>query len=185
MEYLKILIKLFEESFWGTVGNIFTAVGIISSVIAVIRFAHNSRIINWQENVSIQDYPFDYDVESHEKNAIYSKLWTETPDEYMSTIIFKPKSTVISKLEVISLDTDGKALKKIDVFKKISPDDSVCFRIERAECIPLYKLRWYADFGEYSEHYFDENRRNGRNEVEGTCYKATFFSVIRRIFGFK
>lgn len=185
MIYLNIFYKFFTDPSWDAVGNFFTLIGIISPIIAIFRFVHNSRIKNWQDNVSIQDYPSDYDVELNEKNAIYSKIWTETPDTCISTIIFKPKNTIISKLEIISLDMDGKATGIVDTFKKISPDDSICFRIKRAENIPLYKLKWYADFGEYSEYCFDENRRNGDNEVKGTCYKATFFSIVRRIIGFR
>lgn len=182
MECLNIFLSFFMEPYWEVIGNILTAVGVISPVIIVVRFIHNNRNKKWQDNVSIQDHPSDYDVELSEKNAIYSSIWTETPNPCMSTIIFKPIGTVISKLKVMSLDMDGKA-KKIEVFKKITPDDSICFRIERAECMPKFKLRWYTDFGDYSEHYFTENGRNGINSVEGACYKATFLSLVRRAFG--
>ncbi len=185
MEFLKDVVCFFNEPIWGTVGNLFTAIGFISTVVAIIRFFHNRKISNWQENVSIKDYPPDYDVESTEKSPIYSKLWNDPPNPFETVIVFKPVGTVISKLKVIELDINEKPVKTIEIFKNITPVDSICFRIERAENISSYKIRWYSEFGEYSEHYFTTNRRNGNSTVEGSCYKATFLSTIRRIFGFR
>lgn len=108
----------FSAPFFEPIGNFFTVIGILGSIIAVLRFAHNSRIENWQDNVSIQDYPADYDVELFEKNAIYSKIWTETPDAYMSTVVFKPKGMVISKLMVIKLDADRDSKKRLKHSKR-------------------------------------------------------------------
>ena len=59
------------------VRNIFTAIGVISVILAIVRFVHNRRRKEWKSNVSIQDYPTDYDVEMECRNAIYSKIWTE------------------------------------------------------------------------------------------------------------
>ena len=73
----------------------------------------------------------------------------------------------------------------METFKNLTPEDSLCFRLERTECIPKYKIRWYSDYGEYSEHYFHENLRNGITEVNGAVYYATLFSVIRKILGLK
>ncbi len=189
MEFLKDIFKdaicFFDEPIWGTIGNFFTAFGFISTLVAIIRYFHNRKIPNWQDNVSIKDYPPDYDVESTEKSPIYSKLWSDLPNPYETIIIFKPIGTVIPKMKVIKLDIEEKPEKTIEVFKNITPDDSICFRIERAECIPSYKIRWYSEFGEFSEHFFDENCRNGINTVDGACYKATILSTIRRIIGFR
>lgn len=183
VEYLNMIKKAFAWSGWEIVGNAFTAIGIISAVLAVVRFIHECRRKRWESNVSIQDYPMNYDVELEEKNAIYSELWTEQATEYMVIIVFKPVGCVIPKLKVIAINTEGKESGTIQVFQNLTPDDAVCFRLERAECIPCAKLRWYSNFGEYSEHYFSDNGRNGINAVGGTEYHATMFSVIRRVLG--
>ncbi len=189
MELLKDILTnvngLFSGPIWGTIGNFFTSVGIISTVISIIRYMYNSKLPNWQDNVSIKDYPSDYDVELSEKKPIYSTLWIDRLDSVGTVIVFKPVGTVIPKLKVIKLDINEKPVKTIEIFKHITPNESICFRIERAENMSLYKIRWYSEFGEYSEHYFNENRRNGNNAIAGACYKTTFFSTIRRIFGFR
>ena len=41
-------------------------------LVTIVRFVHKRC-----RNVSIQDYPTDYDVEMECRNAIYSKIWTE------------------------------------------------------------------------------------------------------------
>ena len=56
---------------------VFTAIGVISVILAIVRFVHKRRRKEWKSNVSIQDYPTDYDVEMECRNAIYSKIWTE------------------------------------------------------------------------------------------------------------
>ena len=70
-------IYSFQFSILGTISNVFTAIGVISVILAIIRFVHNRRRKEWKSNVSIQDYPTDYDVEMECRNAIYSKIWTE------------------------------------------------------------------------------------------------------------
>lgn len=184
-DILRNVIGFFGEPIWETIGNCFTAVGVISTFVAIIRFFHNRKIPNWQDNVSIKDYPSNYDVDSREKNPVYSILWDDTPNSIAPIIVFKPIGTVISTLKVIKLGIGEKPVETIEKFKHTTPNDSICFRIERAENMSLYKIRWYSEFGEYSEYYFNENRRNGKNAISGACYKATFFSTIRRIFGFR
>lgn len=185
MEWKELLLRGALWSGWDTVGNILTVIGVISLIVAFIRFIHNCRLKKWSNNVSIQDYPFDFDVEMAEHNAIYSDVWTNEPTEYMSTIVFKPVGCVVPKLKVISLNEEGQRKKTVKVYKNLTPNDAVCFRIERAECIPLFKIKWYSDFGEYSEHFFSDNMRNGINGIDGAVYHATVLSTIRRILGLK
>ena len=59
-------------------------------LVTIVRFVHNHRRKEWKSNVSIQDYPTDYDVEMECRNAIYSKIWTEETTVGISTIVFRP-----------------------------------------------------------------------------------------------
>ena len=185
MDLKELILKVVLWTGWEVAGNILTVIGAISLFVALIRFVHNSRLKKWSDNVSIRDYPYNFDVEMAEHNAIYSGIWTDEPTEYMSTIVFKPVGCVISKLKVISLNEEGQINGTIEVYKNLTPNDAVCFRIERAECIPPFKIKWYSDFGEYSEHFFSDNMRNGINSVDGTIYHATALSTIRRVLGLK
>ena len=73
------ILQFFNSSYWALISNVFTAIGVISVILAIVRFVHNRRRKEWKSNVSIQDYPTDYDVEMECRNAIYSKIWTEQP----------------------------------------------------------------------------------------------------------
>lgn len=180
------LVVFFSNTIWESVGNIFVFLSILEIILIILRFFHNGRKKNWRSNVQIHDYLYNYDPEEKERKARYSKIWDDTPSEYMVTVVFKPVDCVISKLKVILLDEGvGKKGRTIETFTNLTPDDAICFRLERAECIPCAKLRWYSDFGEYSEHYFSENRRNGINNIDGTEYHATFISLIRQALGFQ
>lgn len=149
-------------------------------LVTIVRFVHNRRRKEWKSNVSIQDYPTDYDVEMECRNAIYSKIWTEEPTVGISTIVFRPVDCVIPKLEVYGFDSNGKKDGVIESFSDLTPEDAVCFRLERAGCIPQYKIRWYSEYGEYAEHVFSDNLRNGINTVDGIEYRINFVSVLRR-----
>ena len=133
------ILQFFNSPYWAPISNVFTAIGVISVILTIVRFVHNRRRKEWKSNVSIRDYPADYDVEMECRNAICSKIWTEELTE-----------------------------------------DAVCFRLERAECIPRYKIRWYSEYGEYAEHEFSDNLRNGINTVDGIEYHINFVSVLRR-----
>lgn len=84
------ILQFFNSSYWALISNVFTAIGVISVILAIVRFVHNRRRKEWKSNVSIQDYPTDYDVEMECRNAIYSKIWTEEPTVGISTIVFRP-----------------------------------------------------------------------------------------------
>ncbi len=186
MNYIEGLNKFFSDPIWDVISNLFTFLGILGVGITIFRFIHNKRKRHWHSNIEIHDYSYNYDPEEKEYNAIYSKIWDDTPSEYMVTIVFKPIDCIIPKLKVMSIDeTTGKSANTIEIFTDLTPNDAVCFRLERAECIPRVKLRWYSDFGEYSEHDFSENLRNGINDVNGTEYHSTFISIIRQALGFR
>ena len=171
---------------WDVLTNFFTFLGVMGVGITIIRFIYNKRKRYWYSNVEIHDYAYNYDPEEKEYHAIYSKIWDDAPSEYMVTVVFKPIDCIITKLKVMSIDeTTGKLSKTIEKFTNLTPNDAVCFRLVRAECIPCIKLRWYSEFGEYSEHVFLENMRNGINDVNGTEYHPTFLSIIRQILGFR
>lgn len=174
------ILQFFNSSYWALISNVFTAIGVISVILAIVRFVHNRRRKEWKSNVSIQDYSTDYDVEMECRNAIYSKVWTEEPTVGISTIVFRPVDCVIPKLEVYGFDSNGKKDGVIESFSDLTPEDAVCFRLERAECIPQYKIRWYSEYGEYAEHVFSDNLRNGINTVDGIEYRINFVSVLRR-----
>ena len=71
------ILQFFNSPYWAPISNVFTAIVVISVILAIVRFEHNRRRKEWKSNVSIQDYPTDYDVEMECRNAIYSKIWTE------------------------------------------------------------------------------------------------------------
>ena len=98
----------------------------------------------------------------------------------ISTIVFRPVDCVIPKLKVYGFGINGKTDGVIETFSDLTPEDAVCFRLERAECIPQYKIRWYSEYGEYAEHVFSDNLRNGINTVDGIEYHINFVSVLRR-----
>ena len=135
---------------------------------------------NGKVNVSIQDYSTDYDVEMEMSECDLFEIWTEEPTVGISTIVFRPVDCVIPKLEVYGFDSNGKKDGVIESFSDLTPEDAVCFRLERAECIPQYKIRWYSEYGEYAEHVFSDNLRNGINTVDGIEYRINFVSVLRR-----
>lgn len=85
-----------------------------------------------------------------------------------------------TEIGVYGVNSCGKTDGVIDTFRDLTPEDAVCFRLERAECIPRYKIRWYSEYGEYAEHEFSDNLRNGINTVDGIEYHINFVSVLRR-----
>ena len=184
-EFIATIKLFFYLDFWDVVEKVFTVLGVFSTGLAIVRFVHESKLKMWKNNFHIKDYAHDYDVEHGEDNAIYTKLWDDKPTTEQVTVVFKPIDCVIRKLEIIPLNADGTEKKTIETIKNITPEDSICFRLERAECIPKYIIRWYAEYGEFCEHHFHENLRNGRTEVTGAVYSATFMSVIRKIIGLK
>lgn len=144
MNYIEGLNKFFSDPIWDVISNLFTFLGILGVGITIFRFIHNKRKRHWHSNIEIHDYSYNYDPEEKEYNAIYSKIWDDTPSEYMVTIVFKPIDCIIPKLKVMSIDeTTGKSANTIEIFTDLTPNDAVCFRLERAECIPRVKLRWF------------------------------------------
>jgi len=121
------ILQFFNSSYWALISNVFTAIGVISVILAIVRFVHNRRRKEWKSNVSIQDYPTDYDVEMECRNAIYSKIWTEEPTVGISTIVFRPVDCVIPKLEVYGFDSNGKKDGVIESFSDLTPEDAVVF----------------------------------------------------------
>lgn len=180
-----IILAFFESETWTFIGNFFTFVGIISTVFTIVRFFHNCKQKEWSDNVEINDYDSNYDIECNEKSPIYSKVWDEK-SPYAGVIVFKPTNCIIPKLEILQLNPENeKPLKTIERFKNISPETPICIKVERAECIPKYRLRWYSDYGEYYDYDLTENRRNGINNIVGVVYKKNIFTTIRKIFEWK
>ena len=58
------ILQFFNSPYWAPISNVFTAIGVINVILAIVRFVHNRRRKEWKSNVSIQDYPTDYDVEN-------------------------------------------------------------------------------------------------------------------------
>ena len=170
------------SNLWDYVANIFTIYGIISVVFSIIRYFNNGKFEEWRGNISITDFEKDYDIEGLARRVIYSEILDDN-SEYATTIVFSPVNCVVNKLKVIKLNSEGKEESTVEEFKKLTPETPVCFKIERAECIPKYKLRWYIEFGEYCEYQFIENRRNGINEISGSIYKKNFLSKIKKSLG--
>lgn len=179
------IVQFFSLNYWSAVGNFFTAVGILSTILAIIRFIHENHLDEWKGNISIKDYPSTYDIESNFKDAEYSKIWSNDPSDFNVIIVFQPVDCIIRKLKVIKLDENMKKVKTIETFKNITPDDAICFCTERAETIPRYKIRWYTDYGKYADHFFSENRRNGINDITGEKYHASFASILRKTIGLR
>ena len=176
----------FESETWTSIGNFFTFIGVVSTIFAFVRFFYNCKKKEWRDNVEINDYDNDYDVEKNEKSPIYSKqLWNEE-STYAGIIVFKPTNCIISKLEIIQLNPEtGKPEKTIETFKNISPETPVCIKTERAESASQYRLRWYSDYGEYYDYDLMENGRNGDNSIVGVIYKKNIITTIRKFFGMK
>ena len=179
------IIKFFSLSYWNVIGNIFTAIGILSTIFMIIRFFHENGLKEWKCNVSIEDYPANYDIESNFKDARCSKVWTNPPSDYDVIIVFQPVDCIIRKLEVIRLDTNGLKIDTLENFRNITPEEAICFRTERSECSPRYKIRWYSDYGEYAEYSFAENCRNGITRITGRTYHTTPVSFLRKAFGLR
>ena len=55
------ILQFFNSPYWAPISNVFTAIGVISVILAIVRFVHNRRRKEWKSNVSIQDYPTDYE----------------------------------------------------------------------------------------------------------------------------
>lgn len=64
------ILQFFNSPYWAPISNVFTAIGVISVILAIIRFVHNRRRKEWKSNVFIQDYPTDYDVEMECRNGM-------------------------------------------------------------------------------------------------------------------
>lgn len=179
------IVNFFNSPQWTPIGNFFTFLGIISPIFLFFRFLHNCKHKEWKDNVAIYNYDNDYDVEANEMSPIYSKVWDEQ-SPYAGIIVFKPSNCIITKLEIILLNLETqKAERVIETFKNVSPDTPVCLKIERAEALPQYRLRWYSDYGEYYDYNLEENRRTGINDITGVIYKNNFITTIRKLFEWK
>lgn len=169
----------------GIIENILSVIGAISLVLTVIRCIYNCTRTTWDENIDIKDYPPNYDFSDFRTPPTHSeKLW-DSSSPHAPIIVFTPINCVISKLKVIALDENEQEAQTIETFKKITPDHPVCFRIERAECLTRYKLKWYSSFGRWSEHLLNENGFSGINSIHGAPYHYTALSFIRLTLGFK
>lgn len=180
------VLDLFQWNGWGIIENIFTAIGIASVIITIVRFIHERCRKEWKGNISIEDYSADCNVEELYKSPIYSSIWTNEPLSCMSTIVFRPVDCAIPKVKIYILDSKGEKYKREKkVYKNLTPESPLCFRIERAERLPRVKIRWYSDYGEYAEHFFEDNCRNEIDKVIGVEYHNSLVSILRRIFGLR
>ena len=172
---------------WEVSERVLAIWGVISIAIIIIRFFYSLFQKSWISNVEITDHPGDYEVEDEIKDAIISPVWIYEPEdcEFSVTIVFKALDCIIPRLDIWKLDNEGYPAKRIVSYHDVTPDQAICFRLVRSECIPQFMIKWYSDYGEYGVHYFCENGRNGINNIEGTLYKKTFISIVRRILGLK
>jgi len=164
-----------------------TILGAISFLLAIIRYIYFKNHKVWRNDVEISVNSLAYDVETIEKNAIYSSLWHDS--DYDKIIVFNPKETIIKKIVLQEVKPkNSKSLKlrckNLEKYKNITPNDSVCFRTELAEILPKYRIKWYSDYGEYCTWDFSDNLRNGIVGSGGFVYKTNIISLIRKIFGF-
>lgn len=182
-DLITTLDGIMSISFWAYVETALAFWGAVGIIAAIIRYIHSIRSIEWREDVVITEHCYpEYDV----VDAVYSITMhgeSDAVEENIPITTFTAKGTVISKLKLIELDNNGRSIRVVEVFKKISPDQAVCFRIMKQECCAYYKLRWYSTYGDVGEYYFLENRRNGINDVGGLRYRKTIFSIIRRFIG--
>lgn len=182
---LNKILSFFSSPKWTLIGNGFTLLGIISPIFICIRFLHNCKQNEWNDNIAINVYDSNYKVEISETAPIISGIWDEE-SPYASVIVFKPTNCVIRKLKIIQLNPETeKPLRTIKCFKNISPETPVCIKTEMADCIPQYRLRWYSDYGEYYDYDLIENSRNGINSISGVVYKKNIFTAIRKFLEWK
>ena len=165
---------------WETIETILAFFGFAGIILSAFRLIFALKKQTWRTDVRIADYPNDYNAEDNEQFPIFSKVCC-SHDPYSNIIIFKPIDCIISCLEVKEVTSTCKPGKTVEVFKDITPEDSVCFSVVRAETIPSHMLRWYSEYGEYGEHYFGANLRNGINGIEGYKYQKTLLSIIRKM----
>lgn len=180
----QFFVKFLESSIWNPIGNFFAFFGIISAIFFLVRARHNSKIKEWNDNISIKDYGADYDLEKTEKSPIYSKIWDDE-SSFSKIIVFKPVNCIIPKFKVMQVNPLNLKRKTIEAFKDISPETPFCIKVERAETIPSYCLRWYSDYGEYYDYEITENGRNGINTIEGVIYNKNIITRIRRLLEWK
>lgn len=169
---------------WEAAETILAFFGLAGIILSAFRLFFALKKQTWRTDVRITDYPNDYNAEDNEINAIYSRTCYHF-SPYSNLIIFKPIDCIIPRLEVRTVSNVGEPGERIEVFKNVDPQDSICFMLERAETIPSYMLRWYSEYGEYGEHYFCENRRNGINGLEGYRYQKTLLSIVRKMLDIK
>ena len=173
---------IWEYPIWSILDTILNVIALASIFLAVLRYFNNRNKKVWNADVLITDHELDYDYEQDEKNPRFTTICP--PPEYGVLIKFKPVNCVVRKMEIIRLDQEGKPKHVLKRFKNLTPDTPVCFKMERAEVIPRYRIKWYLDFGEYCIHDLSENLRNGNNNVEGAICQQTVLSKIRKTLGF-
>ena len=174
-------------SWWDLIEKALAAVGVVGIVVSIFRLIFTLKRVTWVSNVSIEDYPLDYDEESTEKNPESITLMDEECVQCGcgNTVVFKPVECIIPQLKIIELNSKGRKKRVYKTYKNVTPETPKCFRIIRTLSIPRYKLRWYCEYGEYGEHFFSMNGRNGNNSVGGCIYHKTIWSIIRRILDLK
>ncbi len=42
------ILQFFNSSYWALISNVFTAIGVISVILAIVRFVHNRRRKEWK-----------------------------------------------------------------------------------------------------------------------------------------
>ena len=186
MDWFKDIWSFFNSDNWSVLGNVLMLIGIIAPVFTIPRFIHNNKVKKWVNNVSIKDYDSDFDPSFLAKNVLFSKV----NEERGATVIFRATGDIIPKLKVYQVNFDCKRSccktgKCIERFSNITPETAICFRADLAEGIPRYKLRWYNHYGDYTEWEFAYNGYNGIHYIEGTVYKSTFLSFIRKSIGWQ
>ena len=192
MELREIISEFINLRIWSDIETVFTILGVAGVALSAVRFFYNLRLREWSGDVTVTVYPPDYDPEMDKKWTIESITMLGPHEEvcgdytaYTNVTLFEPRGAVIKKLKLIELDTDGREVKTVEVFKNIIPETAVCFRISHGECCAPYKLRWYMKYGDYGEYYFQYNMINGHNDIEGVCCKKTVWSLVRRAIGFQ
>lgn len=169
---------------WESFETILAFFGVLGIASSAFRLFFALKKHSWRTDVRITDYPNDYNAEDNEQFPCFSKICC-SHDPYRNIIIFKPINCIIPRLEVKEVSSSCKPGKTVEVFKDISPEESICFSVVRAETIPSHMLRWYSEYGEFGEHYFGANLRNGINGIEGYKYQKTLLSVIRKMLDIK
>lgn len=169
---------------WNTITNLFTVLGFVSTLLTVIRIIHNNKIPEWNTSVEIKCYPSTFDFLEKYPEPIISSLQNL---QAQTKIIFRPVNCIIRRVELYRiLPCPGQdKLLMIETHKNVSPDTPICFQVDLGELEADYMLRWYIDFGKYSEYYFQENLLNGINDKNGFVYRSNFISMLKRAIGMR